>query len=117
MYEQIPKEARTWAMASHLSALSIYVGIPFGNLIGPFICLLVKGKESPFVDDQAKEALNFQLSMTIYAIIAGLLIFLLIGFLLLPVVLLAHIIFTIKGAITANDGKAYRYPLTFRFFS
>jgi uncharacterized Tic20 family protein len=109
----VNKEERTWAMCGHLSA---FIGhfIPFGHIIGPLVIWIMKKNEMPFVNDQAKEALNFQITMTIYLIVAGLLIFVVIGFVLLPIVYLFDIILTVVAAVKANDGVAYRYPCTLR---
>jgi len=108
------KEERTWAMLCHLTALGKYI-LPLGNILGPLIIWLIKKDQSWFVDDQGKESLNFQISMTIYLIIAGLSIFVLIGIVLLPMVALADLVLIIVAAIKANEGVAYRYPLTIRF--
>ena len=109
----VSKEERTWAMFAHLSA---FVGhfIPFGHILGPLVIWMIKKNEMPFVNDQAKEALNFQITMTIYFIVAGLLCLVVIGFVLLPLVWLFDIIFTIIAAVKANDGVAYRYPGSLR---
>jgi uncharacterized Tic20 family protein len=106
-------ESRMWAMVAHISALSGFV-IPFGNILGPLIVWLLKKNEMAFVADQGKEALNFNISMTIYAVIAGLLIFILIGFALLLVLGIVWLVFVIMAAVKANEGIAYRYPLTLR---
>ncbi|MBI1317376.1 MAG: DUF4870 domain-containing protein [Candidatus Hydrogenedens sp.] len=87
---------------------------PFGNIIGPLVVWLLKRDTSPFVDDQGKEALNFQLSLTIYSLVAALLVIVLVGLLLLPALLIAAVVLTIVAAIKANDGVAYRYPYIFR---
>ena len=108
------KTARNWAVAAHLSGLSLYLGIPFGNILGPFLIWLFKRDMSPFVEMQAKEALNFQLSMMIYGAVAGLLIILLVGVFLIPLVFVLHIVLTIVAAVRASEGKAYSYPLTIR---
>jgi uncharacterized Tic20 family protein len=108
------KDDRTWAMIAHLSALVGYAVVPFGNIIAPLIIWLVKKDRSWFIDDQAKEALNFQISVTIYAIISALLIIVLVGFVLLGILYVLGIILTIVAAIKANDGYQYRYPLTIR---
>ena len=100
-------------MLAHISALSGFI-IPFGSILGPLIIWLIKRDEMSFVNDQAKEALNFNISMTIYAIVAGVLIFVAIGIVLLPVVLIAWLVLTIMAAVKANEGVAYRYPLTLR---
>ncbi|MCF6177344.1 MAG: DUF4870 domain-containing protein [Victivallaceae bacterium] len=106
---------KTWAMLCHLTALSFYVGVPFGNILGPLIIWLIKKDEMPTVDKHGKESLNFQISMTIYGLIASLLIFVFIGFLLVPIVVIAQIIFVVIASIKANNGEFYNYPLTIRF--
>ena len=107
-------EARTWAMLCHLSALAGFI-IPFGNLIGPLLVWQIKKDMDPLVDDQGKESLNFQISMTIYSIVAGFLIIVLIGILLLPVIIIGGLILIIIASMKANNGEQYRYPLTIRF--
>ena len=114
MYEPVENEARTWGMAAHLSALAGYF-FPFGNVLGPLVVWLVKGKDLPFIDDQGKEALNFQISMTIYILISAVFSFVLIGLPFLIGFVLADFILTIIAAVNARDGKPYRYPLTIRF--
>ena len=106
---------KTWAMLCHLTALSFYIGVPFGNIIGPLVIWLIKKDELPIVDEQGKESLNFQISMSIYAMIASLLIFIFIGLLLVPIVVIVQIILTVIAALKANNGESYRYPLTIRF--
>ncbi|MEO6518989.1 MAG: DUF4870 domain-containing protein [Pseudoxanthomonas sp.] len=106
-------EERQWGLFAHLSALAGLV-IPFGNVLGPLIIWQVKKDTLPFAADQGKEALNFNITMAIAAIISGLLTLVLIGFLLLPLVGLAWLIFTVLGAIKANNGEAYRYPFALR---
>jgi len=110
------RDARMWAMFCHLAGLAAFIPIipAFGCIIGPLVIWLLKKEEFPFVDKHGKEALNFQISMFIYAFIAGLLCFVIIGFFLLPIVILTDIILLIVAAIKANDGQDYRYPLTIR---
>jgi uncharacterized protein len=108
------KQARLWAMFCHLAALVGHI-IPLGNIIGPLVIWLVKKDEMPAVNEHGKEALNFQISMTIYYLIAAVLIFVLIGIPLLIALGLANLILIIIAAIHANDGKSYRYPLAIRF--
>lgn len=107
------KEDRTWAMVAHLSGLAGYV-IPLGNIVGPLVILILKRESSLFVEDQAKEALNAQLSVTLYVMIALVLLFVLIGFVLLPFLLIADLILIIVAAVAANEGRRYRYPLILR---
>ena len=110
---QPTKDERTWAMLSHFSALSMFI-FPFGNILAPLIIWLIKKDEMPFVEDQAKEVLNFQISMTIYLIGSIILIIVLIGIPILIGLVIFNIIITIIAAISANDGKSYRYPINLR---
>ena len=111
---ELTKDAKMWAMLCHLAALAGYIGIPFGNILGPLIVWLIKKDEFTFVDDQGKEALNFQISMTIYAIVSSVLICIGVGIFLLIAVGIVNLIFIIIAAIKANAGVAYRYPLCIR---
>ena len=111
------KSALNWAVVAHLSGLSAYLGVPFGNILGPLVIWLIKKDESPFVEQQAKEALNFQISLTIYGVVAGFLVVVLIGLFLLPVIFVLHIVLTIVAAVRVSEGKAYHYPLTIRLIS
>jgi uncharacterized Tic20 family protein len=107
-------EERNWAMACHLASFAGYV-IPMGNIIGPLVAWLMKREELPLVDDQGKEALNFQISMTIYLIISAILILVVIGAVMLLILGVLNIVFPILAAIAANRGERYRYPLCIRF--
>ena len=107
------KDDRNLAMFCHLGGFVGWI-IPFGNIITPLIIWLVKREQSAFVDDQGKEALNFQITMTILAIVCSLLIFVFIGFLLLPALLIYDLVLIIVAAIKSQEGEAYRYPLTLR---
>ena len=115
MGETTGKDARTWAMLCHLTAFSGFVGVPFGNILCPLVCWLVKREEHPFVDDHGKESLNFQISMTIYGIVAAVLCFFCIGFVLVIALFIAEIVLVINAAVQANDGQPYSYPYTIRF--
>lgn len=111
--QAVSQQERSWAMLCHLLGLAGYV-VPFGNIIGPLVWWLMKKDQSWFVNDQGKEALNFQISLTIYVIISLLLMLVLVGILLLAIVGIGGLILTIIGAIKANEGVQYRYPLTLR---
>ncbi|GAB2516272.1 DUF4870 domain-containing protein [Lysobacter humi (ex Lee et al. 2017)] len=106
-------EERQWGMFAHVAAVLGLI-LPFGNIIGPLILWLMKKDTMPFVDDQGKEALNFQITVTIAMLIAGASMIVLIGFLLLPAVAIAALVLTVMAAIKANEGVAYRYPFTLR---
>jgi len=107
------KDERTWGMLCHLSALAGYL-VPLGNIFAPLIIWMLKKDQSRFVDDQGKESLNFQISLTIYFIISGILIILLVGILFLMVLPVFGLVLIIIAAVKANEGVAYRYPLTIR---
>lgn len=109
----LSNDAKMWAMLCHLSALSGFI-VPFGSLIGPLIIWQLKKNEFPIVDDQGKEALNFQITTLIAAIVSGILIFVAIGFVLLIAVVIASLVLTIIAAIKANNGETYRYPFALR---
>ena len=113
--EKPSSEATTWAMLCHLGALAGFIGVPFGNIVGPLIFWLIKRKDFELVDDQGKESLNFQISLTIYAIVSAVLILVLIGILLIFAVLIFGLVMVIVAAMKANAGEKYRYPLCIRF--
>ena len=108
------KEERTWGMFCHISTFCGMI-IPFGNILAPMIIWLIKKEELPFVADQGKEVLNFQISMVIYLFISGLLCIILIGIPILVGLIIFDFIITIIGTVNANDGKYYRYPITIQF--
>ena len=110
------KDARDWAMLAHLSTFSGHF-IPFGHIAGPLIIWCLKKDEMPFVNDQGKEALNFQITMTLAFIVAAISILILVGLALLPAVWLFDVIVTIIAAVKANEGVAFRYPCSIRFVS
>lgn len=111
----IPKEERTWSLFTHLSPLLSYLGIPFVNIIAPLIIWQIKKDEMPFVAANAKECLNFQISVTIYAIVCVLMIFAFVGIPFLIIFGIVALILAIFAAIKANDGEVYKYPITIRF--
>lgn len=117
-------EERQWAMFAHLSALlgglvTGWVG-GWGWFLGPLIIWLVKKDTMPFVNDQAKEALNFNITIAIVFIILTILSVATLGFglvIALPLMFIigiAALVFIIMAAIKANEGKAYRYPFALR---
>jgi uncharacterized Tic20 family protein len=110
------KDERLWATFCHLGGLGMYV-FPFGNVIIPLIIWLIKKDEYPLVNDQGKEALNFQLSIMIYTIVSLLLMLAVVGIALLLAVLIFDVVMIVIASIKANEGVAYRYPLTIRFIS
>ena len=110
---QPSKDERTWAMLCHFSAFTGLI-FPFGNFLAPLIIWLIKKEELPLVEDQGREVLNFQISMTIYFLISGILCIILIGIPIVIGLVIFCFIITIIAAISANDGKSYRYPMNLR---
>lgn len=109
----VTEDERKWGTVAHLSALLGFV-IPLGNILGPLAILLVMKEEGEFVEFSAKEALNFQISMTIYALLAAITVVFLIGFLLLPLVALVDLILIVKASMEASEKNRYEYPFTIR---
>jgi uncharacterized Tic20 family protein len=107
------RDERMWAMFCHLSALVSYaIGIP---AVGPLIVWALKKDQYPLVDDQGKEAINFQLTVFLLLIASVVLIFAGVGLILTPAVMLYSAVVTIIASVKANEGVAYRYPLCIRF--
>ena len=115
--EEINKDARMWAMFCHLAGLAGFV-IPviLSGIIAPLIIWQIKKDDHPFIDENGKEALNFQISIGIYALVSILLIPLFcIGAFLVTAVGIFNLVFMLIAAIKANNGFHYRYPLCIRF--
>jgi uncharacterized Tic20 family protein len=112
------KEERLWAVLAHVSAFAMYFTV-IGHLIGPLVIWLAKRDGHPFVGDQGKEALNFQITWTIMMAANVLLLITIIGaFIAVPlfyVLPIYHVVCMIIAAIKANEGVPFRYPLTLRF--
>ncbi|MEX2150209.1 MAG: DUF4870 domain-containing protein [Steroidobacteraceae bacterium] len=117
-------DERQWAMFAHLSTLAgglltgWFYGIGF--FIGPLIIWSIKKDTMPFVGDQAKEALNFAITVSGASFILLLLTFMTLGigalvtFPLMMVIGIAALVFVIIAAVKSNEGKAYRYPVSLR---
>ncbi len=101
------QEDRTLAMITHLS------GILFGFIV-PLIIWLTQKDTKPWVADEAKEALNFQITLIIAYIIGGALTLLLVGIFVIIAALIANVVLCIIAGMKANAGESYRYPLTIR---
>jgi len=106
-------DARLWAMLVHLAGLAGFC-FPLGNIILTLIFWELKRHEYDFVDRHGKEAMNFQISISVYGMIAVALTFACVGFLLIPVVAIVDIVLLLIAAVRAHNGIEYRYPLTFR---
>ncbi|HKL30948.1 MAG TPA: DUF4870 domain-containing protein [Tangfeifania sp.] len=108
---------KMWGMLTHLLALSVFVGIPLGNVVGPLIIYLIKKDEYPFVAEQGKEVLNFQITWSIIFIVSAVLIIVGIGILMLIGFGIAWLVMVILGSVAANRGESYKYPLTINFLN
>ena len=106
-------DERTWSVAVHLSALSALF-IPFGHLLGPLVVWLIKRGDMPMVDRHGKEALNFQITVTLASFLCGLLAFIGIGLVLLFVLLVADAVLVIMAAVKTSRGEAFSYPFIWR---
>lgn len=106
------RDERMWAMFCHLGTLVTW--FPFANIILPLTIWMVKKETSPLVNDQGKEALNFQITIFIGYVICIPFVLILIGVPAMAALFLYHVIFSIVAAIKANEGQAYRYPYTLR---
>ena len=105
-------DEKTWGMLAHLSGIAAsMIGLPF---LGPLIVMLTKGKESRWVEQHAKEALNFQITATAALWVSGLLMFCLVGFVLAPIVWIGALVLSIIAGLKANNGEKYNYPATVR---
>lgn len=113
MESSASSDEKTMAMFCHLAGLVGYI-IPFGNIIGPLVLWQMKKEGSAYIDYHGKESVNFQIALTAYMIVAGLLCMVLIGFLLLPVVGIGGLVLMVMAGIKAKDGEMYRYPFIFR---
>jgi len=105
---EISNDAKNLGVVCHLLGL-------FTCFVGPLVLWLIqKDKKIPFVDYHGKEALNFQITVAIAAVVAGISMACFIGIVLLPIVVLADLIFCIIACMAASRGEYYKYPLCLR---
>ncbi|MHC4734980.1 MAG: DUF4870 domain-containing protein [Planctomycetota bacterium] len=107
MSEEVNKDSRMWAMFCHLAGLAGYVvPVILSGIIAPLIIWQIKKDDHPFIDEHGKEALNFQISIGIYALVSLLLIpVFCIGAFLLTAVGIFNLVFLLIAAIKANNGR------------
>ncbi len=108
------RDVRTWNVLCHATALAGFFVPWAGHILGPLIVWLAKRSDSPEIDENGKESLNFQISMLIYNVIAGLLCLVLIGFVILAILHILNLVLVIVASIQASERKFYRYPMTIR---
>ena len=113
-------EERQWGLFGHLAALTGLFTGGIGNIVGPLVIWLIKKDTMPFAADQAREALNFNITLALVGVVLFLITLVTFGLgavLTMPLGLLigiAWLVLTIVGAMKANDGVAYRYPFALR---
>ncbi len=113
-------EERQWGLFAHLSSLAGLFTGGIGNIVGPLVIWLIKKDTLPFAADQAKEALNFNITLLIVGLILVVVTIFTLGIGALVTVPLgillgiAWLVLTIVAAMKANEGVAYRYPFTLR---
>ncbi|HEV2968990.1 MAG TPA: DUF4870 domain-containing protein [Pirellulales bacterium] len=112
----IEQQTRQWAMLLHISLLAGFV-VPFGGLVVPIIIWQLKKNELPGIDAHGKVVVNWIISAIIYAIVSGILCVVLIGIPMLLALAVLHIVFPIIGAVKANNGELWKYPLSITFLS
>jgi uncharacterized Tic20 family protein len=140
MQVQLVAQERNWAMAAHLSALVAVAGLPFGHVLGPLVVYLVKGHESEFVGEHARASLNYQITISLLAILAVIVALAATFGFIVPlsnaesttagfnlaalwiafgvgslIAVLASILFVILGTLAASEGRTYNYPFAIRF--
>jgi uncharacterized protein len=108
------RDVRTWNVLCHATALAGFFVPWAGHILGPLIVWLAKRSDSPEIDENGRESLNFQISMLIYNVIAGVLCLVLIGFIILAILHILNLVLVIVASIQASEGKFYRYPMTIR---
>lgn len=107
------QEERNWAMFTHLSALA-GVLVPFGSILGPLVLWLIGKDKYPSIDAHGKEALNFNITVVIAAVVSAVLILVIIGLVLLIAVAIAWVVLVIMATIKVSQGEFYRYPVSLR---
>ena len=128
MDQSLTNDERNWATCAHLCGLLwLFAGtgllfLPIGvftlfTILGPLIIWRSKRDTMPFASAQAKESLNFQITVWLLGIVFGVLAFVLIGFLFLWILGLINVVLVIIAAIQVRDGKPYRYPFCLRLIA
>ena len=112
--QDLNNDERTWGTIAHLGNIAGLM-VPFGNILTPLLIWMFKREESEFIEEQAKEALNFQLSISVLALCCIPLVFVVVGIFFLIGLAALDFVASILAAINANEGKQFRYPLNFRW--
>ena len=106
-------DEKNWSLIAHFGgAAGALIGTGCGGWIAPLVALLGKGNESPTVRANAVAALNFQILVTITAIVGWILACILIGFVIIGLAIVAGVLFGVLAGVKANEGQPYKYPVT-----
>jgi uncharacterized protein len=105
---------RTWGMLAHLSALAGVVAWLLGCVLGPLAVYLWRRDNSQFVAEHAREALNFNITVALAALVCLALMVVFVGFILGTALFIGWLVLTLVAAIRASEGERYRYPLSLR---
>ena len=110
----LTNDETTLATVAHLGAFAAFMAPGVGNILLPLVIWLVKRDESEYIDLHAKEALNFQITVTILMAASGILAVIVIGFFFMLIIGLLTMALSITAAVKANRGELYEYPINFR---
>jgi uncharacterized protein len=108
------QDERTWGMIAHLSAFAFFIFPLGGNILAPLIIWLTRRDTSAYVETEAREALNFNISVGLSWVVCGSLVFALIGIPLGAALFLYWLVMVIVAGVKASEGVAYRYPFSLR---
>ncbi len=108
------REVRQWAMLCHYAAFFGLLVPMIGNVLGPLVLWQLKRESHPFIDQQGREALNFQITYSLAMMLCGVLAWVVIGFPLMALFSLVALALVIIAGIKANSGVPYRYPFCWR---
>ncbi len=111
---ELSETERNWAMLCHLSSFAGYF-FPFGGILGPLICWLSRKDESQWIDFNGKQALNFQLSILLYMVLAIPLVFIIVGIPILVFLGFLEVICIVIASVKASKGEEFRYPISIPF--
>ncbi len=114
MEPQVKSDEQMWAVFCHLGGLFGILLFP-ANIIAPFIIWMIYRDQYPQVDIEGREAINWQISFTLYLIGSAILIFVVVGFFLVIGLLVVNLIVTIQAALAVSQGRQASYPFTLRF--
>lgn len=110
----VPHDHRTYCLLMHASIVVMHFMF-FLSFIVPLLMWLARKNESPFIDDHGRETVNFHLSITLYGLVAGALVFVCIGWALLPAIYVLAIVGGVMACLAASRAEYFRYPMCIRF--